>query len=163
VTGDPPVVTDTGPLTHLGQADALDLLDQFGPLLVPEAVFAELRVGGLPAGIDAVDRERRSVEIPDDHWQTLDAGERAALALCRRVDGTLLTDDLDARKKADELGIEVHGSIGIVLAAYADGLIDDERARATIRALESDSTLYLTRALVDRAIDRIDDGGPTEP
>lgn len=163
MTRDTPVVTDTGPLTHLGQANALDLLDQFGPLLVPEAVFAELQVGGLPAGIDTVDRERRSVEIPDDRWQSLDPGERAALVLCRRVDGTLLTDDLDARKKADELGIEVHGSIGVVLAAYANGLIDDERARATIRALESDSTLYLSPPLVERAIDRIDDGGPAEP
>jgi predicted nucleic acid-binding protein len=157
VTRDTPVVSDTGPLIHLGQADALDLLGQFDPLLIPETVFAELRAGDLPAGFEDIERDRRSVDIEDGQWSTLDPGETAALELCRRLDGMFLTDELDARRKALEHDIEVHGSIGVVLVAYADGLIDDRRARDSIRALESDSTLYLSRPLVQRALDRIDE------
>ncbi|QPV65078.1 DUF3368 domain-containing protein [Halosimplex litoreum] len=67
-----------------------------------------------------------------------------------------MTDDLDARQQANELDLEVHGSLGVVLAAYADGRLVAADARTKIRALERESTLYLSDPLVRRALDRID-------
>lgn len=95
---DGPVVADTGPLIHLGDADALDLLDQFETLVLPETVFAELQAGEVPAGVQRLDYERRPISVDDETWPTLDPGETAALELCRRLDGMLVTDDLDARQ-----------------------------------------------------------------
>jgi predicted nucleic acid-binding protein len=42
------VVSDTGPIIHLWEADALELLDQFDSLHVPEQVYEELAVGTVP-------------------------------------------------------------------------------------------------------------------
>jgi hypothetical protein len=47
------VVCDAGPLIHLDQLGCLDLLSDFAPLLVPEAVWNEVachRPGALTAG-----------------------------------------------------------------------------------------------------------------
>lgn len=157
MTRDGFVVADTGPLIHPPEASALDTLEQFTPVLVPETVFAELRRGGVPASFESLDTERRSVDLSNDPWPDLDPGETAALTLAESLGGMLLTDDLDARQQADELGIEVHGSIGVVLAAYASGRVDGDEAKQRIRALEHDSTLYLSEPLVSRALARIDD------
>ncbi|QLH80637.1 DUF3368 domain-containing protein [Halosimplex pelagicum] len=119
-------------------------------------MFEELRRGGVPAAVESLDYERRRVDVAGDRWPELDPGETAALALGERVDATVLTDDLDARRQTDELDLEVHGSIGIVLAAYADGRLVAADAKTKIRALERDSTLYLSDPLVTRALDRID-------
>jgi predicted nucleic acid-binding protein len=142
---------------HLNEAAALDLLAGFDRLIVPETVHEELRVVGVPAELGALDTERQSATVDEDDWPELDAGETEALALCRQHDGMFLTDDLDARHAATDAGIEVHGSIGVVLTAYADGRLAAGEATATVRALERESTLYLARPLVERAIARIED------
>jgi predicted nucleic acid-binding protein len=163
VSRDRRVVTDTGPLIHLSEANALGLLGQFATVLVPETVFEELRRGGVPTAFEALDCERRAVDTADDRWPELDPGETAALTLCEQIGATMLTDDLDARRQANELGLEVHGSLGVVLVACADGRLTADEAKTKIRALERDSTLYLSNPLVERAIDRVDreedDGG----
>jgi len=156
VSGSRPVVTDTGPLIHLAEADALGLLDQFGTVLVPHTVDEELRAGGVPEAFASVDFERRTVDT-DDRWPELDPGESAALALTERAGGMILTDDMAARKRANEFGIEVHGSIGVVLTAYADGRLDADEAIDSVRALEHESTLYLSKPLVNRAMRRIEE------
>lgn len=162
MTGGRPAVADTGPLIHLAEANALALLERLGEILVPQTVYEELRAGGVPAAFEALDSERRVVDGSDDHWPELDAGESAALTLAERVDGMLLTDDMAARRRADEAGVEVHGSIGVVLTAYADGRLDGDEAIDRVRALERESTLYLSEPLVSRAIQRIENGDPPE-
>lgn len=152
-----PVVTDTGPLIHLSEANTLSLLDQFDTLVIPETVFEELRRGGIPEAFESLDCKRSRVETETDRWPDLDPGETAALELCEGTGATFLTDDLDARGRANELGIEVHGSIGVVLAAFDDNQIDADEAKARIRSLERGSSLYLSEPLVARAIARIDE------
>lgn len=113
------VVCDTGPIIHLAEADALDLLKLFDGLFVPQVVYDELAAGGVPAGFDALDAQIREVEPLDR--SSLDPGEASALSLCAEMDAVLLTDDMEARAVAETEGIEVHGSIGIVLYAYGEG------------------------------------------
>lgn len=153
---DRPTVVDAGPLTHLAEAGALDLLDRFEPLLVPAVVVSELRAGGIPEGMEALEHVAVTVDADSERFPDLDPGETAAIAASVEHDGMLLTDDLDARQRADELEIEVHGSIGVVLIAYAEGRLDADAAKARIEALERDSTLYLSDPLVERALNRID-------
>lgn len=147
----PAVVTDTGPLIHLSEADALGLLELFDRIQVPETVFSELEQGGLPPELESLNYERVATDVPDEETD-LDPGERAALRLAVESDSILLTDDLAARETAESRGVETHGSIGVVLYARSAGRVDAETAKELLRSLESDTTLYLDPALLDHAI-----------
>lgn len=87
----------------------------------------------------------------------LDPGESAALTLAMRRDAVLLTDDLEARERADERGVEVHGSIGIIALGYARGRLDREDAASLMRSLQRETSLFVTDAVVERGIEVLDE------
>ncbi len=154
------VVVDTGPLIHLAQANAVSLLELTGKLLVPETVFDEFERGRTDLG--SLRYELEPVDVADEStYPRLDAGETAALVRSQRHDAMLLSDDLDARKTAEHEGIEVHGSIGVVLYAYSRGEFTDVAAKRLLRRLERDTNLYLSTPLIEYAIERVesDDAG----
>lgn len=150
-----PVVTDTGPLIHLSQVDALPLLELAGEILVPRAVLDELERGSTDVSELAFTIVQSGVDTESAHPR-LDPGETAALALCAERDGVLLTDDLDARTVANEAGIEVHGSVGVVLLGYSRGELSEQSAKGMLRDLKQDATLYLSTPLVEHAIERVE-------
>ncbi|MCO8244710.1 MULTISPECIES: hypothetical protein [unclassified Haladaptatus] len=57
-------VADTGPLIHLAEIDALDLLTAIDELLIPETVFTELEEGGVPSEFSDLEWERIKVAQP---------------------------------------------------------------------------------------------------
>lgn len=81
--------------------------------------------------------------------------------LAHQRDGLLLTDDLDARTIAKNEGIEVHGSVGVILYAFSHGELSEAAAKRVLRGLERDTTLYLSAPLIEYAFDLIesDDAG----
>lgn len=153
------VVTDTGPLIHLAQADSLGLLKLVGEIHIPETVRTELERGS--TDISELDLTVERVEYDDSTYPHLDPGETAALVLCSARDAVLLTDDLHARNTAKEEGIEVHGSVGVVLYGYAHGELTANEAKRLLRALKRDTNLYLSGPLVEHAIGLVesDDAG----
>lgn len=154
------VVTDAGPLIHRSEANALDLLAIFEDVVIPETVLAEVNEGTTPEGLDALDYTHRPVEFSSGALPTLDPGETAAILLCEDVGAILLTDDLAARGAASDRGIEVHGSIGVVLFSAARGRIDTGEAETLIRRLERDTSLYLAEPLVDYALRALEEEYP---
>jgi len=154
------VVADTGPLIHLEQADALSLLELTGAILVPKTVRDELErgptdVSGLDCSTVRVDTDTASA------YRHLDPGETAALVVCTERDAILLTDDMDARRTATDEGIEVHGSVGVVLHAYSDGALTADAAKRTLHDLQTDTSLYLSTPLIEHAVALVesDDAG----
>lgn len=147
-----PVVSDTGPIIHLDEANALSLLSVFETIHVPETVIRELEEGTVPAELADLDVEVHDIEDAEKAHPNLDPGETAALLLAERTDMILLTDDLDARETAVEREIEAHGSIGVVLYAHARGRLDSDEAKILLRALAQETTLYLSRSLLRHAI-----------
>ena len=147
------LVADTGPLLHLHEAGALHLLPLIGQVVVPPLVLDELgRNAGallpkkLPSwltvrGLSAANRARSSA------WQQaglLHGGEADALALCAETaPDWFLTDDAAARLMASSIGIETHGSLGVVLGAAATRLIEVRAADLHLAALEQ-STLWIS-------------------
>lgn len=129
----PPAISNTSPLLYLYRIDGLTWLQQlFGELWVPEAVVQELNEGA-----------RRGFDVPDvedydwlkivnpDHtpfeWLALDlgAGEVAAMALAlENPDRIIVLDDALARRTAQAAGLEVWGTLRILLEAKANGLIE---------------------------------------
>ncbi|WP_231188985.1 nucleic acid-binding protein [Haladaptatus sp. DYF46] len=147
-------VADTGPLIHLAEIDALDLLTAIDELLIPDTVYEELEEGGIPTELSDLEWERIEVVDPIESSAELDAGERAALAVAHeREDTVFLTDDLAAREFAQDQNIEVHGSIGVIALAYHRDIVPSSEAASLMRSLQTETSLFITDAIVERGIE----------
>lgn len=150
-------VSDAGPLIHLAEIDSLELLSAFDTLLIPETVYEEVETGGVPDGISNLPYELVSVTGERFGSEELDAGERAALAVAIERDMVLLTDDLAAREAASQSSVSVHGSVGIIALGYDRGVVNREQAVSLMRALQRETSLFVTEAVVERGIRRLDE------
>jgi predicted nucleic acid-binding protein len=153
------VVCDTGPVLHLHEADALDLLSLIDAVYMPPGVEAELLslIGNWPFPrpdrLKVLELEEKPAEQAIE-WRAsglLHKGESESLALALQVNAHwYLTDDSAARELAKSLGVEVHGSLGIVLWAAAQGHVDQQRSIARLEALFA-SSLWVGPAVQEEA------------
>jgi predicted nucleic acid-binding protein len=120
------VVCDAGPLIHLDEIAALDLLSDFSAVFVPDEVWGKVERHRAEALHHTdVNLSRITVHAEPDpefdalvHALILDAGEQAAIRLTRQYSGSiLLTDDAAARLAAEGLGLRVHGTLGLIIRA----------------------------------------------
>lgn len=90
--------------------------------------------------------------------EELHAGEKESLYLSKLLNvSLLLTDDLAVRKAAKHLGLRPVGSLGVVVRAYREGKISLEDAEQYLIDLYETSTLFVTRAIVELAIEQLRD------
>lgn len=150
-------VTDAGPLIHLAEVDSLDLLLAFDELYVPETVLAEVRDGGVPSELSELSHELVVSEGSPGEALELDAGEHAALTIAESRETILLTDDLAAREAANERGVEVHGCIGVIVLGYARDRVTRDEAASLMYALQRETSLFITEAVVERGIELLDE------
>jgi predicted nucleic acid-binding protein len=81
----------------------------------------------------------------------LEAGEAEAIALARQLSAAwFLTDDAAARVFAAALGLEVHGSLGVVLWAAARKHLSHEEAAAALDRL-AHSSLWISAQVLAEA------------
>ncbi|MEA1866000.1 MAG: hypothetical protein U9N46_12590 [Euryarchaeota archaeon] len=125
------VVSNSGPLIHLARIGRLNRLRElFGTVIIPVDVKIEVVDRGKEEGAaDAflIESEIRAGWIVIDEINTnnsikeiaesagIEIGETAAIMLARRKNCTILLDDLAARRFAIGLGLEVAGSIGVLI------------------------------------------------
>jgi predicted nucleic acid-binding protein len=143
----------------LHEAGALDLLSLIDSVWVPSAVDRELicLVGDWPAHrparLQVVELEARSAEQAAQ-WAAaglLHAAESEALSLALQLKAHwYLTDDTAARELAKSLGVEAHGSLGIVLWAAAHGHLDQQESAARLEALFA-SSLWVSSSVREEA------------
>ena len=92
-------------------------------------------------------------------WQRaglLDGGEAEAIALARQVQADwFLTDDAAARLFAQALGLEVHGSLGIILWAAAVGHLNRAAAEGALNRL-AQSSLWVSAKVLAEAHSALD-------
>lgn len=151
-------VADAGPLIHLAEIPSLELLDVLDRLFVPETVHEELAAGGVPDGLSELSHELVTADQSSETDVELDPGETAALTAASERDAVLLTDDMAARDAATGVGVEVHGSIGVVALARARGRLDRNEAAERMRALQRETRLFVSDAVVERGIDLLERG-----
>ena len=144
-----PVVSNTSPLLNLAIVDHLSLMyEQFGEILIPQAVFEELRVEeGLPGSQsirEAIEKGWLGVKEAKDQIfvkvlrADLDKGEAEALALALQVKAEwVILDEREGRRVAKSLGLKVIGVLGVLLRAQREGRLqslksamDDLRKKA---------------------------------
>jgi len=137
--------------------DSLDLLTTFDTLLVPETVYREVEAGGVPDGLAELSYEFVEADASRVGDEELDAGERSAIAVAEERKVVLLTDDFAAREAAADAGVEVHGSIGVIALGYGRGLLDRDEAASLMRALQRETSLFVTEAVVEHGIQMLDE------
>jgi predicted nucleic acid-binding protein len=160
------VVADTGPLLHLHEADALQFLPLVGEISVTPLILAELRMNApslwpvTPVWLK-IHNLTPTMQQQASAWQhagLLHGGESEALALAQAIKPDwFITDDAAARLMAESLGIEVHGSIGVVLWMAAKKLVNQTQAETCLTGLEKSSlwTSSKVRSEARAALQRI--------
>jgi predicted nucleic acid-binding protein len=157
-------VVDSTVLIYLSKIDVLRLLDElFEEVLVPEAVHEEVIVSGLEQRYSdalAVDEANflsvRDVENDDIEYlqqsANLGLGESEAITLARMEDCHCLTDDHAARKTAESFGVNVGGTVYVLLAALKDNIIDFNGYEGALSDL-ADTDFRMKASLYKKALD----------
>ena len=151
------VVSNAGPLIHLYEADCLCLLRLTGEVSIPQHVasevanyFSQWRAPEWIA-VAALNKSRAAESLAWQWAGLLDAGEADALALARQLNADwFLTDDERARLLGKQLGLEVHGSLGVVLWTAAVHLIERKEAEEALEHL-AHSSLWVSEAILGEA------------
>jgi predicted nucleic acid-binding protein len=122
-------------------------------VIIPQTVYEELKLGGLPEELEQVnyteDAPEKSVS------GELDPGEAAAISIAEEENGILLTDDLAAREEAENRGIPVHGSIGIIAQGHLHGDLPLDAAIDKMLGLQEKSSLFVTDAIIEHATQQL--------
>lgn len=132
------VIADTTPLISLMKVGHLSLIQQlFGEILIPNAVYKELVSNTKFPDESRQIRESdfiKKVEISNTaavellrRSSGLDAGESEAIILSDSMDASLLLmDEVKGRQVANQMGIPLMGTIGILLVAYQEKLLSKD-------------------------------------
>jgi predicted nucleic acid-binding protein len=125
------VVSDTSPINYLLVIEKIEILPElFGRVIIPEAVFAELKNPLAPELVRQWIAETPSwVEIhavPNlEPISSLGAGEQEAIILAQRLGAdVLLVDERKARREAVARGLTVSGTLNVLETAAQRGLIE---------------------------------------
>jgi predicted nucleic acid-binding protein len=116
------IITDTSCFSLLFKLNALDLLNQlFAEVITTPEVVAEFR-HQLPNWVLIKQVVNKSLQ--KEFLDHVDPGEASAIALASEMPcDFIILDDAAARKFAEELGLTVKGTIGLLLIAKKSGLI----------------------------------------
>lgn len=159
-------MADAGPLIHLSEINALFLLRLFEMLHIPQTVWLETVGQGRVAQADLVElnnlKNEKSTEtevarfVRDNDLEGLHRGECESLYVCQQINiPIILTDDLAVRETAKRLKLTPVGSLGIVIRSYQTGIISLDEAERNIFDLQDISTLFVTRAVVELAVEEL--------
>jgi uncharacterized protein len=130
----PNVIINTSPMQYLYQTNLLSLLPKlYDRIIVPQSVVDELEVGlslgvALP-NINSLNwvsiQQARSQQILPLVTE-LGAGEREVLALGVEItDSLLVLDDALGRSYANLLGLQLTGTLGIILKGKQQGYLPE--------------------------------------
>ena len=142
MTGPPTTATvlNTTVLSNFAHIDNVDLLLDLPRLVTVDAVQDELEAGVethtyienaltvLGEEIPVITPSTSAEKVERKLLELLDPGEAQALAVAEVSDGMVITDDGDARTTAEQRGVNLTGSIGLLVRFVEDGNIPVETA-----------------------------------
>ena len=147
------IIGDSSALVTLATMDRLDLLEKiFDEIYVPQAVYDEVSISYKPQSIKLKKFLANKVEVVklDISKMGLGQGELEAIALYKSKEADfLLIDDRRAKNFAKLNGINVIGSLGVMILAKDKGFI--ELLRDDLEKLVN-SSLFISQSLIDRVL-----------
>ena len=158
------VVSDSTPLISLMKADRLELLHLlFGEILIPDAVFDELTANDHYTEEAELIRSSsyiRQVSIEDTKAVSLlqratglDLGESEAIIYAdnNKAD-LLLMDEASGRKVAMSMGLEIMGTVGVLVNACRDGYLRPEEVDEAL-AIMKRANIRISDRLIRNALE----------
>ncbi len=131
------VVSDASLLINLARVGHFDLLVAFyGQLVIPQAVYDEVvaRGQGRDGSREVKEASWIEVRVPQDELAVralaaeLGKGEASAIILAQELQAALLLiDEIRGRRVAQQLGLKVRGTLGILARAKREGQIPSLR------------------------------------
>lgn len=162
------VVADTTPLISLMKIGHLDLIQQlFGEVKIPKAVYEELvynikfpeeskqiRECAFIKKVHIIDS--RAVELLQ-RSSGLDAGESEAIILSDTEKASLLLmDEMKGRQIAKQMGIQLMGTIGMLLTGYKERILSREDIIECINVLKTTGR-HISGKLYEQLMEKISD------
>lgn len=161
------VVSDTTPIISLLKIGQLSLLEKlFHRVMIPKAVYTELtsdvrfqseaeQIRGCTFIEQVKVTQVKSVELLR-RATGLDKGESEAIIYTdeNKAD-LLLMDEAKGRQIAKQMGLKIMGTVGILLAAYEDGLLQKEEIIQCVSILRN-SRRHISEALYEQLMERLD-------
>ena len=157
------VVSDTTPLITLMKAQQLQLLHiLFGEVRVPNAVYQELTSNlSFQSEIDLIKSSKfiKIVSVQDQDTVSLigratglDRGESEAIVYAdKQKADILLIDEAAGRKVAMNMGLNISGSLGILIKAYQRNVLSHDQFLKAINDIRS-SNRHISEKLLNLAI-----------
>lgn len=146
------IVSDTSCLILFYKIGELDLLKKlYGKLHITDTVFKEFNQP-VPDWIEVV-------ELKTDVYKGLsgylDAGEATSIALASEYEESLIViDEIKVRKAAKEMGIQVTGSLGVLIAAKYKGHI--KAVKPIIDKIHK-TNFRISKELIDRVLEKVNE------
>ena len=159
------MICDAGPLIALAKLNRLELLAKvYDEVRVPSAVYREVVTQGLEHGAaDArimqlfwEQREWPITDVPEELLSSLqpssilDAGEMEVLALASASpDALLLIDDELARREARRLGVDVKGTLGVLVTALRQEALTFQELEILIQQIVARPDIWIGARLCE--------------
>jgi len=128
----PKIISNTTPILSLLKINKLDLLKKlYGEIVIPNAVFQEIENGKEKEYYQDLTHlpwiKITDLKNPDskEFFTDLDDGEAEVLILAKEQNADLvIMDEILGRRFANQLGVNLTGTIGVLLKAKENGLIE---------------------------------------
>lgn len=160
------VVSDTTPLITLIKASLLDVLYAlYKEIQIPDAVYAELSASSDYHEEAEIIKSSQFIKVVSVvNYQSvrnlqeatgLDLGESEAIIYAEESNAdTLLMDETAGRKIAKSMGIHIMGSIGIIIAAYDEGIINAEDVWISVEKIRN-SNRWISKDLLQYVLEYV--------
>ena len=160
------IISDTTPLIAFLRVNRLDILGRmFGTVVIPQKVLDEIH-GKPEQDCEAkIIRECSFIEVvPVSNQQAvsilmlssnLDGGESEAIVLTKELEATtLLIDERKGRKIAESLGLNIMGTVGVLINGSLNGILSPVNAIDLIDQMRS-SGIRISEKVYLQAVQRL--------
>jgi len=136
------IVSNTGPLIALARINKLDLIKRyFGEVYIPREVYEEICIRGKekPGSKEVKDAKWiRIINVKDEFavklLKELNKGEAETIVLAKELNASLvLMDERIPREMLELLGFSITGTVGILIRAGKEGLINIKESLDELR------------------------------
>lgn len=130
-------------LSNFAKVNRADLIRKaFDRVYVTEQVLEEFDRGVERSVLPEVNLDFEVLKLEDEEIELYNAlrvrlgkGEASCLAIAKHRNMKFLTDDSDARKMANILGVPVSGTIGVLVRCVEKGIITKEEGNRILREM----------------------------
>jgi len=162
------VVSNAGPLIVFSKLNILHLLKElYGRVEFPFAVYKEAVQLGIRHGFS--DARALHLFLTQNQWkptpvidipldlqdETLDSGEKEAIALAISKNALLLMDEERGRNFARSKNIKGRGSLGVLIEAYQKQYINEDQLRLYFQQISDRKDIWINPDLCKRLLEKL--------